>query len=334
MKLISRLAATAAALVAAALLPIAVPAQNTTVTHPRILNGGVPVTGTVVARPVDARGTALSIVSSDGSSNGLKPFSGSVTAGVISGLSVPDQCTASALTPNTPLWYQIVVTAANDVAHPIGFSLPPGTVCGSTYALDTFRAAQVVIPPPAGLVSKSSLAVGQACTAPYIGYLPTAPYTQFECAAGHLVLSPTGTGGGGVPLTLSTSGTGAATYDGGTGVLNIPTPPTPAAPVVGTVRVSQGCSGSTTVTLPSYNALIVVTPTANCTLAFTAPATSSTTGYVYRFRIVGTAYTVTLPASGAGQTWTGGVAPTSPASGQYASFVQTWFGAAPLDGTY
>lgn len=135
----------------------------------------------------------------------------------------------------------------------------------------------------------------------------------------------TGTGN----YTLTTNGTsGPATLSGG--VFNIPVY---AGGTTSAQPQALGCAGSTSVSLPSVSAVYRITPTANCTLSFTAP--SGNAYYVYNFEVIGTAYTVTYPASSSGvQTWTNGTPPSSPATGQNTPFELKWFGTSPLIGLY
>jgi hypothetical protein len=162
------------------------------------MNGSIIGTGKATITPVDARGTAIPIVTAAGRwyFGGL---SATITNGVIaSGFSVPDQCTAAATTPNTPINYQVQISAVvSPTSMPTTSYVIPATapaVCGSTsFALDSYVPTQSATVSPAGLITGATPPTH--CTAPSIYYLPTPGVPVSRCYNGVFVQdNPSGGG--------------------------------------------------------------------------------------------------------------------------------------------
>lgn len=312
-----RLLTAAAALLCAALLPTSVFAQTTQVTATQLKMGGVLIpSGKVNVLTTDKGGTALSLFTSDGTLNGPVPFSGTVTSGAIAGgFTVPDQCTSAASIANTPIYYRVEVSNTAVVPNQvIVVIIPPGNVCGSTFALDHYTPAQTAAPTAAGLISAPT--VPTSCTAPGMFYLSVSPYTQYQCAAGHFVVSPSS---GGSSISLTTNGSsGVATLTAG--VLNIPNY-AGGSGSTGTTLTTLTCNGTLAIPMPAAGTKVFyqVNTTANCTVSFTGLPSTGTAAET-RVLFNPTAFAVTFPASSSTMKWNGGSVPDAPTSSNISAF--------------
>ena len=104
-----------------------------------------------------------------------------------------------------------------------------------------------------------------------------------------------GTNGTNALVTLTTTGSGAATYNAGTGALNIPTPSIPTVPVINRTRVTTAADGSYSWTLPTACAsgttpVVSITPessTANDAISHRVVSVTNTTVNVFAGRSAG-----------------------------------------------
>ncbi|GAA3760759.1 LamG domain-containing protein [Terriglobus aquaticus] len=199
-------------------------AQSTTVTASNLKIGGSPITaGTVTIVPQDAYGHAIAFTGGDGSFNGPQPFSAAITNGAIApGFTVPDQSLSTATTPNTPLWYAVTITNTLTRAS-FSYTLPPSTVVGSTFALDTYKATQFAgaltgttnatsLPSSLWCSTGSRIVLGNGSTITGL----------YECYFGQMRQVPMGSGSGVTPtFQIGTVSTGAAAVQVVAGANNV-----------------------------------------------------------------------------------------------------------------
>ena len=104
-----------------------------------------------------------------------------------------------------------------------------------------------------------------------------------------------GTNGTNALVTLTTTGSGAATYNAGTGALNIPTPTIPTVPVINRARITTASDGSYSWTLPTAcsagtTPVVSITPesaTAGDAVSHRITAVSNTSVSVFAGRSAG-----------------------------------------------
>ncbi|MEG9430766.1 GDSL-type esterase/lipase family protein [Terriglobus sp. ADX1] len=187
----------------------------TPVTATQLSIGNTPLTGTIYIAPVNGYGQPLSITTADGKfvSGAL---SASVTAGAIAnGFSVPDQCTATATTPNSPVSYQVQIIGTSPKGTAV-FTIPATApaACGSTpFALDHYSAPQTAVASAVGIIVQPS--VPARCTVPSIYYAPVNPSAIRTCVGGVFV----NVQGSGAGLTWGGTWSSVTAYTSGTAVL-------------------------------------------------------------------------------------------------------------------
>lgn len=239
----------------------------TTVTASNLKVGSTPVNGTVTFAPVDGYGIPESIQGA-GSLFAPQAFTSTVTAGAIaSGFSVPDQCLAKPTRPGAVANYQVTIF---DTPSKQSFTVQGVTasVCGSSFALDTYA------PTTSAVVSLTGLVTGvsplASCKAPSIFYTSSNPTQGYACVGStYLPLTGTGTGTSGtISVQIGTTttlapGASATVVNGGTAsapVLNfgIPAGATGASGVTPTPTI-----GTVTTLAPGATATVTVTGTAS-----------------------------------------------------------------------
>lgn len=187
----------------------------TPVTATQLSIGNTLLTGTIYIAPVNGYGQPLSITTADGKfvSGAL---SASVTAGAIAnGFSVPDQCTATATTPNSPVSYQVQIIGTSPKGTAV-FTIPATApaACGSTpFALDHYSAPQTAVASAVGIIVQPS--VPARCTVPSIYYAPVNPSAIRTCVGGVFV----NVQGSGAGLTWGGTWSSVTAYTSGTAVL-------------------------------------------------------------------------------------------------------------------
>lgn len=320
-----RLFSAAAALCCA--VGLAVPASGQTniytpVTAISITVAGVPVsTGVITVTPVDASGNAIAIRTPDNQLYLPGPaLTATITNGAIaSGLQVPDQCTARAVTSIAPIGMKVAIVATvSGKTLTSGFTSPAGAplFCGATsVAINAFAQAQTTTVPGAGILAVATLP--NHCSSASVLYLTVPPYSVGTCVNGTPVVLADGSGGG-VPLTVTTTGSGAAAYNSGTGVLNIPTPSSGGS--TGTTLTTLTCNGALAIPMPAAGTKVFyqVNTTANCSVSFTGLAAANT-AVETRVRFNPTAFAVTFATSSTVK-WNGGSAPDAPTSTNPSAF--------------
>ena len=141
--------------------------------------------------------SAAAFVTADGSLNGPQGFTAAITNGAISGLNVPDMCTATNTIPNHPLSALVTITrsVSSTTSNGYSFEIPAGStaMCGSNpFALDHYSPAQTAAIAPTGLIAVSTPPTH--CGSPSLTYLTASPYTVYQGIAGACVPLPLGTG--------------------------------------------------------------------------------------------------------------------------------------------
>ena len=192
-----RLLSAAAALLCVVGFPAFAPtsalAQKTIVTATSLRMGGVLIPfGTVTITPKNFFGQPVAVGSTDFDLNGPQGFTAAIASGAIVGtFNVPDECSASSLSPNTPLVYQIDIlnSAAKTVANPYGgqsFSLSSVQgVCGATWALDHYVPTQTS-PSITGL--STGVTVPLHCSGASVFYTQASPSLRYSCKGNVYVL--------------------------------------------------------------------------------------------------------------------------------------------------
>lgn len=173
-------------------------AQTTNVTATNLKMGGNPIAvGTITITPVSRTGDPISFTDATGSLNDPTGFTGAIVNGVINpSYTVPDQALSTATVSGNPLYYSISIYNTN-TKKTFSFIVPPGTVTGSTFALDHYAPTQTAAVLSASAVgatlpsslncttgSRFILATGNTITAVY------------ECVNGTLRAVPVGSGSG------------------------------------------------------------------------------------------------------------------------------------------
>ena len=189
--------------------PVALLAQNayTPVTASQIKSGGVVIaSGSVTITLTDSTDkSAAAFVTADGSLNGPQGFTAAITNGAISGLNVPDMCTATNTIPNHPLSALVTITrsVSSTTSNGYSFEIPAGStaMCGSNpFALDHYSPAQTAAIAPTGLMAATT--VPAHCTAPLKLYTPTNPVVNYDCVGG--VMVPETSSGGSSNVAMAT----------------------------------------------------------------------------------------------------------------------------------
>ena len=175
------------------------------------MNGAVISTGTVAFTAVDLNGTPIAFVTGGGGLNSPGAFTCAISAGALSGCSVPDAALASP--PNFHYLVQISDTSVGNPTSGKQFSLQGvAGITGTTWALDHYG-------PPAQTTNIASIQASGgpsnptgSCAGPAI-YTNTTTGAAFDCANGVWVALATGGSGSGITALTgdcAASGTGSA----------------------------------------------------------------------------------------------------------------------------
>ncbi len=256
----------------AALCGVSFPAfsQQTVVSsqNPVTLRGVTIASGTITITPVTQYKVPLGVTSADYKLQGNQPFAGVITAGVVSGLTVPDQLTATTIT-GAPLWYDVLITSGKDQFE---FMLPPGTVTGATFQVDHYVPVQSGPGSPAGVTGAATLPYGGRCFGAGIVYTYTGAGTTGAavssvgaCVGGKVIALPGGTSAGINTVTVTTGSPASGSVTGTTLALVIPA----GAPGTNGTNGTNGTAGTngTNAVQPTFSVTVTslaagATPTA------------------------------------------------------------------------
>lgn len=185
-------------------------AQMTSVTAPSgslTMNGSPIANGTASLSIVDAlRGGAVAVRAGD-KIFAPQAISCAITAGAISGCSVPDLSVALSLRPNVTLAYNILVYDA--ASHGSYVLQNVGGVQGTTWALNTYAPAQNA--PVVATALSSGSSVPSSCRGAAKFYTQTTPPADYDCVGNVFVLQ-TSSGGSSVSVTWRNAYGSGTTY--------------------------------------------------------------------------------------------------------------------------
>ncbi len=257
--------------------------------------GGVPIpSGVVVLTPM-SKGAAVAITGADNVQNlpasqvqgQPQGFAAAILNGVVaSGFTVPDECTAQAVTPNSPLSYLVTVMRAATSTVPGGsysYFIPAGAggVCGATpFVLNAFHPVQVSPVTPTGVGSSTATAgVPTSCTGAGLWYTYSGSTitAEFACVGNAYVQRPIGSGG--TTLAMGTVTTGAAGSQAAATIVNgalnlvIPAGAAGTSPTITVGTVTTGAAGSAAAVAVDSSSTAT-----NIKLNFTLPQGAAGTG--------------------------------------------------------